>query len=85
MDTASSHYSKGYAYFRVPTMAPGPTLGEDVSLQVGPKLALRINVACLVSGAPSLRALHQPSASGDVCAVSSPSVTLTATSVFAAD
>jgi hypothetical protein len=35
---ASSHYSKGYPYFRVPIVAPGPTLGEDTSLQVGPKL-----------------------------------------------
>jgi hypothetical protein len=36
--TASSHSSKGYPSFRVPTVAPGLTSGEDVSLQVGPKL-----------------------------------------------
>jgi hypothetical protein len=34
--TASSYGSKGYLCFRVPTVAPGPTLGEDASLQVGP-------------------------------------------------
>jgi hypothetical protein len=36
--TASSCYRKGYPYFRVPTVALGPTSGEDASLQVGPKL-----------------------------------------------
>jgi hypothetical protein len=36
--TASSYCRKGYPCFRVPTMAPGPTSGEDASLQVGPKL-----------------------------------------------
>jgi hypothetical protein len=36
--TASSYISKGYPSFRVPTVAPGPTLEEDASLQVGPKL-----------------------------------------------
>jgi hypothetical protein len=36
----------------VPTVAPGPTLGEDVSLQVGPKLVLCVNMARLVTGAP---------------------------------
>jgi hypothetical protein len=45
MGTALSLYSKGYPYFRVPTVAPGPTSGEDVSLQVGPKLVLRVNLA----------------------------------------
>jgi hypothetical protein len=34
----SSYYSKGYPCFKVPTVAPGPTLGDDTSLQVGPKL-----------------------------------------------
>jgi hypothetical protein len=34
--TASSYGSKGYPYFRVLTVAPGPTSGEDASLQVGP-------------------------------------------------
>jgi hypothetical protein len=36
--TASSYSSKGYLYFRVPTVATGPTSGEDMILQVGPKL-----------------------------------------------
>jgi hypothetical protein len=36
--TASSYCSKGYPYFRVPTVAPGPTSGEDTSLQVGQSL-----------------------------------------------
>jgi hypothetical protein len=43
--TGSSYSSKGYPSFRVPTVAPGPTLGEDTSLQVGPKLVLRLNMA----------------------------------------
>jgi hypothetical protein len=30
--TASSYSSKGYPSFRVPTVAPGPTSGEDASL-----------------------------------------------------
>jgi hypothetical protein len=34
--TASSYGTKGYPYSRVPTVAPGPTSGEDASLQVGP-------------------------------------------------
>jgi hypothetical protein len=34
--TASSYGSKGYPCFRVLTVAPGPTSGEDASLQVGP-------------------------------------------------
>jgi hypothetical protein len=50
--TAPSYSSKGYPSFRVPTVAPGPTLGEDASLQVGPKLVLRLNMARLVIGAP---------------------------------
>jgi hypothetical protein len=40
MGTVPSHCSKGYPYFRVPIVAPGPTSGEDASLQVGPKLVL---------------------------------------------
>jgi hypothetical protein len=39
--TVPSHCSKEYPYFRVPTVAPGPTSGEDTSLQVGPKLDWR--------------------------------------------
>jgi hypothetical protein len=41
---ASSYNSKGYPSFRVPTVAPGPTSGEHASLQVGPKLVLRLNM-----------------------------------------
>ena len=43
--TASSYGSKGYPCFRVLTVAPEPTSGEDASLQVGPKLVLRLNMA----------------------------------------
>jgi hypothetical protein len=43
MGTVSLYSSKGYPSFRVPTVAPGPTSGEDASLQVGPKLVLRVN------------------------------------------
>jgi hypothetical protein len=43
--TASLYSSKGYPSFRVPTVAPGPASGEDASLQVGPKLVLRLNMA----------------------------------------
>jgi hypothetical protein len=50
--TASSYCSKGYPSFRVPTVAPRPTSGEDASLRVGPKLVLRLNMALLVIGAP---------------------------------
>jgi hypothetical protein len=46
--TASSYSSKGYPSFKVPTVAPGPTSMEDASLQVGPKLVLRLNMARLV-------------------------------------
>jgi hypothetical protein len=49
---ASSYSIKGYPSFRVPTVAPGPTLGEDASLQVGPKLVLCFYMARLVIGAP---------------------------------
>jgi hypothetical protein len=40
--------SRGYPYFRVPTVAPGTTSGEDASLQVRPKLVLRLNMACFL-------------------------------------
>jgi hypothetical protein len=43
--TAFLYSSKGYPSFRVPTMAPGATSGEDASLQVGPKLVLCLNMA----------------------------------------
>jgi hypothetical protein len=43
--TASSYSSKGYPSFRVPTVAPGPTLREDASLQMGPKLVLCFDMA----------------------------------------
>jgi hypothetical protein len=69
--TASSYCSKGYPCFRVPTVVPGPTLGEDTSLQVGPKLDWRL--------ARRFRAL------ADVITASLPSVTPTATSVPADD
>jgi hypothetical protein len=36
--SASLYSSRGYPSFRVLTVAPGPTSGEDASLQVGPKL-----------------------------------------------
>jgi hypothetical protein len=42
--TASSYSSKGYPSFRVPTVSPGLTSGEDASLQVGRKLVLHLNM-----------------------------------------
>jgi hypothetical protein len=45
MGTASLYSSKGYPSFRVPTVAPGPTSGEDTSLQVGPKLVFHLSMA----------------------------------------
>jgi hypothetical protein len=43
-------------------VAPGPTSREDASLQVGPKLVLRLNMACLVIGASFQCVLtHSPS------------------------
>jgi hypothetical protein len=69
--TASSYYSKGYPYFRVPTVAPGPTLGEDTSLQVGPKLDWRL--------------VRRFRAFADVITASPPSVMPTAISVPSAD
>jgi hypothetical protein len=68
---ASSYCSNGYPYFGVPTVAPRPTSGEDMSLHVGPKLDWRL--AC------RFRAL------ADVITASPPLVTPTATSVLAAD
>jgi hypothetical protein len=69
--TASSYCSKGYPCFRVPTVAPGPTSGEDTSLQVGPKLGWRL--------------AHRFHALANVIIASPPSVTPTATSVLAAN
>jgi hypothetical protein len=45
MGTVFLYSSKGYPSFRVPTVAPGPTLVEHVSLQVGPKLIPCLNMA----------------------------------------
>jgi hypothetical protein len=42
---ASSYCSKGYPYFRVPIVAPGPTSGEEASLQVGLKLVPCVSMA----------------------------------------
>jgi hypothetical protein len=69
--TASSYCSKGYPYFRVPTVAPGPTSGEDTSLQVGPK--------------PDWLLVRRFRALADVITASPPSVTPTAMPVPAAD
>jgi hypothetical protein len=43
--TATLYSTKGYPSSRVPTVAPKPTSREDASLQVGPKLVLRLNTA----------------------------------------
>jgi hypothetical protein len=69
--TTSSYCSKGYPSFRVPTVAPGPTSGEDTSLQVWPKLDWRM--------ARRFRAFT------DVITANPPSVMPTAMSVLAAD
>jgi hypothetical protein len=66
--TASSYCSKGYPCFRVPTVAPGPTSGEDKSLQVEPKLDWQL--------ARRFRAL------ADVITANPPSITPTATSIL---
>jgi hypothetical protein len=71
MGTVPSHCSKGYPYFRVPTVAPGPISGEDTSLQVGPK--------------PGWRLVRRFRAFADVITASPPSVMPTATSVPASD
>jgi hypothetical protein len=68
---ASSYCSKGYPYFGVPTVALGPTSGEDTSLQVGPKLDWRL--------------AHRFRVLADVITASPPLVTPTAKSVPAAD
>jgi hypothetical protein len=68
---ASSYYSKGYPYFRIPTVALGPTSEEDTSLQVGPKLDWRL--------------AHRFCAFADVITVNPPLVTPTAKSVHTAD
>jgi hypothetical protein len=57
--TVSSYCSKGYPLFRVLTVAPGPTSGEDTSLQVGPKLDRRLArcfraLAVVITVSPSL-------------------------------
>jgi hypothetical protein len=69
--TAPSYRSRGYPCFRVPTVAPGPTSGEDTSLQMGPKLDWRL--------------ARRFCALADVITASLSSVTPTATSVPAAD
>jgi hypothetical protein len=71
MDTAPSYCSKGYPCSRVLTVAPGPALGEDTSLQVGPK--------------PDWRLARHFRAFTDVITVSLPLDTPTAASVPAAD
>jgi hypothetical protein len=71
MGTVPSHCSKGYPCFREPTVAPGPTSGEDTSLQVGPK--------------PGRRLVRRFRALADVITASPLSITPTATSVPAAD
>jgi hypothetical protein len=71
MGTVPSHCSKGYPCFRVPTVAPGPTLRKDTGLQVGPKLDWRL--------------ARRYYALADVITASPPSVTPTATSALAAD
>jgi hypothetical protein len=71
MGTASSCCSKGYPYFRVLTVALGPSSREDTSLQVGPNLDWRL-ARCFLALA-------------DVITVSPPSVTPTTTFVPAAD
>jgi hypothetical protein len=48
---ASSYCRRGYPCFKVPTVALGPASGEDVSLQVGPKLDLRlVRCSCVPTG-----------------------------------
>jgi hypothetical protein len=71
MGTVTSHCSKGYPCFRVLTVAPRPTSGEETSLQVGPK--------------PGWRLVRRFHALADVITASPPSVTPTAMFVPAAD
>jgi hypothetical protein len=53
--TVPSYCIKVYPCFRVPTVALGPTSGEDTSLQVGPKLVSCIDVVWMVTYAPLVR------------------------------
>jgi hypothetical protein len=76
--TTSSYCSKGYPYSRVLTVAPAPTLGEDASMQVGPKFKLCLNVAYLGLAC-------RFSAPADALTVSPASVTSTTMFVPAAD
>jgi hypothetical protein len=78
VSTASSYCSKGYPSFRVPTVAPGPTSGEDVSLQVGQSLYF-------ASTWPDWRLTGRFRASADVLTVNLPSITPTAIFVLAAN
>jgi hypothetical protein len=55
---ASSCCSKGYPCYRVPTVAPGPTSGEDANLQVGPKLVPCVSKARPATGVQPQRALR---------------------------
>jgi hypothetical protein len=71
MDTAPSYCSKWYPCSRVLTVAPGPALGEDTSLQVGPKLDWRL--------------VRRFCAFANIISVSPPSDTPIAASVPAAD
>jgi hypothetical protein len=49
--TVPCYCSKGYPYFRVSTVALGPASGEDMSLQVGPKLDCRLaRCFCALAG-----------------------------------
>jgi hypothetical protein len=69
--TTPSYCSKGYPYFRVPTVASGPTSGEETSLQVGPKLDWQL-ARCFCAFA-------------DVITANPPSITPTVKSVPVAD
>jgi hypothetical protein len=69
--TVPSHCSKGYPCFRVPTVALGPTSGEDTSLLVGPKSGWQL--------------VRRFCALANVITASPPSVTPIATSVPTAD
>jgi hypothetical protein len=58
MGAVSSCCRRGYPCFRVPTVAPGPALGQDASLQVGPESDWWLDrcfsapVAAITAGAP---------------------------------
>jgi hypothetical protein len=68
---ASSYYSKKYPCFKVRTVGPGPTSGEDTSLQVGPK--------------PDWLLVRRFRAFADVIIANPPLVTPTAMSISAVD